>query len=322
MVRRPLISLFYHTVSDDPLPHVAPLYATKDIATFEADLAWIDGNLRPVDHATVAAHRLAGKPLPEDAVEISFDDGFEECHSVVRSLLLRYGIPATFYVIANCVDNKMLMHRNRVALCLDRLDALSEGQLERRRQRLGAALGTAATTAKQLRRAVDELDFGDNARVDAVCEILDIDVASFLRMRRPYLTREQICQLARDGFTIGAHTLNHPRLHQLPWDAVRREVLESCSWVRDLTGAERFPFAIPFNGLELDRGRLARLREEDGSMSLIYDTNNLMQDADFVVNRIWADSPRGAGGGSNIPALLCKAHLLEPLRVLRRKLTF
>ncbi|PYV38833.1 MAG: hypothetical protein DMG09_10850 [Acidobacteria bacterium] len=125
-----------------------------------------------------------------------------------------------------------------------------------------------------------------------------------------------------EGFTIGAHTSDHPELGRLAdWDEVRRQVRESCDLVREITGRARVPFAFPFNGLDLPRGALAALRDELGSIDLMYDTNNLMKDRFFIVNRIWCDTPEGASGErSNLPALLRRAHAFEPLRAVRRRM--
>jgi peptidoglycan/xylan/chitin deacetylase (PgdA/CDA1 family) len=120
------------------------------------------------------------------------------------------------------------------------------------------------------------------------------------------MTRAQIAQLHADGFTIGAHTSDHPDLGKLgDWNEVRRQVRESCDLVHEITGRTRVPFAFPFNGLDLPRNALAALRDELGCIDLMYDTNNLMKDRSFIVNRIGCDTPAGATGErSNLPVLL------------------
>lgn len=314
---RPFVSLVYHLVSDAPLPHVAPLFDYKGTAAFEADLDWIRAHFSPVGHDEVAAHRLEGRRLPKNAVEITFDDGFAECHAVARSALLRRGIPATFHVIADCVDNAVLMWRHRIALCLSQLQALSQEGFVACAEKLRAELGLAGDSREGLRDLLAGLGPEDSPRIDAACAILGVEPAAFLRDRRPYLTSAEIRQLASEGFTIGAHSLSHPRLDRIPWQAARREVLESCARVRDLTGAKRVPFAIPFNGVALERERLAELRRADPSLSLVYDSNGLRRDRAFVVNRVNVDAP-GAPGQSNLPQLLRDAHVYEALRERRR----
>jgi peptidoglycan/xylan/chitin deacetylase (PgdA/CDA1 family) len=137
------------------------------------------------------------------------------------------------------------------------------------------------------------------------------------------MTRSQIAQLHSDGFTIGSHTSDHPQLGKLPdWEEVRRQARESCDFARGITGRARVPLAFPFNGRNLPRGRLAALRREIG-IDLMYDTNGLMKDESFIVNRIPCDTPRGATGHrSNLPSILRRTYLLEPLKALRRRLRY
>jgi peptidoglycan/xylan/chitin deacetylase (PgdA/CDA1 family) len=71
-----------------------------------------------------------------------------------------------------------------------------------------------------------------------------------------YMTWPQIVELDRDGFTFGAHTVTHPDLNRLPFDAAVREMRES---KRDLEERLQHPvldFAYPYGkftpGLEAE----------------------------------------------------------------------
>jgi peptidoglycan/xylan/chitin deacetylase (PgdA/CDA1 family) len=320
---RDVTALFYHAFDHDPIPHISPLFRCKRPADFEQDLVFLKRHYHPVSHDDIVAHREGRRALPEKAVAVSFDDGFAECFSWARPLLLRYGIPATFFVCESFVDNHALMHRNKVALCLSRLEAASaeerRGLAAAAGSRLGlATLGSPTRLSTWLRR----LRFADLDAIDATCDSLGIDVSRFLRERRPYMSGDQLARLNADGFTLGAHTTDHPELGSLQtWGAVRRQVRDSCNAVRVITGRDRVPFAFPFNGLDLGRQSLAALREELGGIDLMYDTNNLMKDRAFIVNRIWCDTPQGASADrSNLPMLIRRAHALEPARAVKRRL--
>ena len=316
---RPLLSLLYHLCSDRRLPHVEHLFAYKSPDGLARDLAFLRDRYTPVGHAEVVAHRRRGRALPPNAVEISFDDGFAECFSVVRPLLLEYGIPASFFCVTDTIDNRSMMFRNTLSLCLERIEALSDDDRTRLRGWIATEFGVRTRSGAELRRWVDGLQHDDTGRIDALCARLGLDVAAILRDERPYLTSEELRQLARDGFTLGAHSCSHPRLERLPWEEARREILDSCAAIRELTGERTVPFAIPFGGLGLARDRLASLVGQEQGISLVYDTNDLMRDHPFVVNRIQADDPKGSWRGrSNLGLLIGRARVLEPLRAWRR----
>ena len=113
---RPVAAFFYHTVSDDSLPHVTPLYRCKSVREFEQDLVYLKQNFTLVGHEELVAARERGRALPARAATISFDDGFAGCFSAVRPLLLKHRIPCTFFLIRDVVGNASLMYRNKVAL--------------------------------------------------------------------------------------------------------------------------------------------------------------------------------------------------------------
>lgn len=322
VVPRDVSAVVYHAISDAPLPHVTPLYACKSTALFERDLIYLKQNFDLVSHDEIVAHRFEDRPLPPRAATVSFDDGFAECHDVARPLLLKHGVPCTFFIITGLVGTDGLMYRNRLALCLDRLAHMDARRREDARERVNAGLGEASPTVDVLLARLRRLAYADRDRIDEVCRILEIDVAAWSREHRPYMTWAQLAQLHSDGFVLGGHTIDHPRLGGLDSAPSRREqIVGSCRWVAELTGRDRVPFAFPFNGVDVDRDELAAVREESGGIDLIYDTNDLMKDRDFIVNRIWGDTPVGGDAlKSNLPGLLRRAHLFEPVRGMKRRL--
>lgn len=309
------MSFFYHTVSDKPLAHIRNLFACKNVAQFEQDLILLEERFGLPTH-----QEISGRRSERWSAAISFDDGLRECFDLVRPLLLKHGVPCTFFVITDAIDNRLLMFRNKVSLFLDRWRSLTSADRAARREKLGQRFEAPNSSDGEFLAWIDRLPAHRVDDIDALCESLDIDCDRFLRDQRPYMTREQILQLHRDGFTIGAHTRTHPRLWELKDPSeVEREIIESCAAVRDLTGQAKVPFAFPFNGLWMDRDRIEAIRKKTGFIDLFYDSNNLMKDRDFVVNRIWVDSPDGAASGrSNLPRMLRRAHALEPIRAMKR----
>jgi peptidoglycan/xylan/chitin deacetylase (PgdA/CDA1 family) len=321
LVAGDLTHVLYHSFTASPIPHIAPLFACKSPGDLERDLLYLNSRFHLVSHDDTVFHRKKGWRLPPNAAAVSFDDGFIECFTVARPLLLAHGIPATFFVCKSFIDNKALMFRNKIALCVSRIADATPAELSRLTGSLRARFGIAVNSRTEVQTWLFGLDFAGRDIIDAACECLSVDVPAFLRDRRPYMTREQIAQLYTEGFTIGAHTSDHPELGKLEnWNEVRRQVSESCDLVREITGRTLVPFAFPFNGLDLPRDGIASLRDKLG-IDLMYDTNNLIKDRSFIVNRIPCDTPEGANRErSNLPALLWRAYTLEPLRAIRRRM--
>jgi peptidoglycan/xylan/chitin deacetylase (PgdA/CDA1 family) len=315
-----LHAFFYHVVSDRPLAHVRHLYAYKSPAQFAQDLALLARRFRLVAHEDIVRHVRGEGRLPPGAAAISFDDGFGECFDVVRPLLLAHGVPCTFFVVRDLLDNRLLMHKNAVSLCLEALAGWPDAGIPDLASRLAVALDVRLRGRAEIVRLLRRFTVHDRERVAVAAGALGVDLEAALR-ERPYLTLDQVRQLARDGFTIGGHTCRHAELDSFPEFAdAEGEIVDSCRFVRDLTGRAEVPFAITFNGLRIPRTALASLLGRHPFISLVYDTNDLLADHPLVVNRIWADTPAGATAeASNLPFLLKRAKALEPIRRWKRR---
>lgn len=78
------------------------------------------------------------------------------------------------------------------------------------------------------------------------------------------LTREQLRQLAAAGMTIGAHTMSHPMLSQLPVALARAEMAESRACLEAALGKRVWAFAYPFGDAQSITPQVLELAEETG----------------------------------------------------------
>ncbi|MCW5876642.1 MAG: polysaccharide deacetylase family protein [Anaerolineales bacterium] len=318
LVRRDVVGIFYHAVSDERLAHIQHLYPPERVGRFEAALRYIKKHYHPVSDAELEAHRLQGRPLPRRALHLSFDDGFAECFTVARPLLLQYGIPCTFYITTDWIDNQRMFQRNKASLCIEAIGQLAPDAVKMVLTSLNNALETRLTSAADFKRWILGLAPEDEPVVDMAARMLGIDVNEYLRERQPYMTRQQIEQLQRDGFTIGAHTRKHTKLALLPPGEAEAELVESARIVQGITGTERVSFSFPYSATGLERSWLADLRRRHPFLGLFYDTRDLLEDEPFIVNRVWAEKAehRGAGRETNLPALLHAAYRAEAYRAM------
>jgi peptidoglycan/xylan/chitin deacetylase (PgdA/CDA1 family) len=317
-IRRKVVGIFYHSVSDERLPHIQHLYPPEPVARFEAALAYIVKNFKPVTEEQLEAHRLHGASLPRGALHLSFDDGFAECFTVARPLLLKYGIPCTFFITSEWVDNKTMFYRNKVSLCIERLAELTHDAARMVFTSLNNALGTRISDDASFKAWIMKLEPKDEPTIDMTVKMLGLDLKDYLQTRKPYMTREQILALHKDGFSIGAHTRSHTKLSLLPWEQAEVEIVESARFIQEITGQPKVAFSFPYSATGTDRKLLAEIRARHPFLGLFYDTRDLRSDEAFMVNRIWAEKEayRTAGETSNLPALLHAAYRAEAYNVM------
>jgi peptidoglycan/xylan/chitin deacetylase (PgdA/CDA1 family) len=111
MVGRPRESatlpiLMYHHVDDVPriLFDRQRIDLTVSPLAFRRQLELIEANgARSVSLADLMHYLRGGEPLPERAVVLTFDDGYDDNYRVAYPLLRQFGMSATFFVVANLV---------------------------------------------------------------------------------------------------------------------------------------------------------------------------------------------------------------------------
>ncbi|HEV2392313.1 MAG TPA: polysaccharide deacetylase family protein [Verrucomicrobiae bacterium] len=77
----------------------------------------------------------------------------------------------------------------------------------------------------------------------------------------------EVLELHRAGIEFGSHSVNHPRLVELDWPAVRSEICESKSEIEQRLGEGVTTFCYPYAFPQADRqfaGRFAQLLRETG----------------------------------------------------------
>ena len=307
IVRRKVINLFYHLVSDQPQPHVRHLYPYRPVELFEQDLVHIKRHYQPISYSQLVGGKFNDRGEQKPAVHISFDDGFAECFNFARPLLLKYGIPCTFFLTTNFIDNASMYYRNKVSLCIEKVLNGQEGPTADDLAMVSAEFGSDLANREEFVSWIKSIT--DESVVERICKILGLDTDQYLIDHKPYLTRSQILTLAADGFSLGAHSRRHQKLVRLSQPEMEAEIVGSCQEVAELTGQTSVPFSFPNSGDGLDRQFLRDLRHSHPEIGLVFDTKGLKPNQDGIINRIWVEAPRlNPDGKSKLPAIVKHAY--------------
>ncbi len=314
LLRPPVAVFCYHAVSGEALDHVCH-YPYKSEREFEDDIVYLKKHYRILSYAQYRS-LTAGQDKPDSpSCLITFDDGFAQCHSVVRPILRKHGASAVFFVTTGLLDNTTLAPEHTASLCLT---ALARGCSRDLLKKINSAADTTFASSAGVQEFLREFHFAKSNAIAAIAGVLHIDPARYARERAPFLTRGQVRALSAEGFTIGGHGVSHVRLDLVGREEARREITASCREVADMTGQEHVPFAFPHHGLRLDTQLFSEIRRDCSLVDLFFDAGWLWDESTFMRNRIWADSRWGIiRGRSNLPRLL----RLSYADYLRRKNT-
>ncbi len=215
---------FYHTVSNQRLPHISNLYPIKTVKEFENDLDFLLTIAKPIDLQTLIFHTKNKIAFTENVFHLSFDDGLREVYDVVAPILLAKKISATVFLNSDFIDNKNLMFRNKVSLLLEK---------------------------NPQDRTVLNFRHSDTEKIDFLLAQNNINWQDFLLKQQPYLNQKQIQELHNQGFTFGAHSANHPEYRYISLDEQKRQTETSLAKVQEITGSNLRCFSFPFTDEEV-----------------------------------------------------------------------
>lgn len=253
---------FYHSISNTPPPHILN-YRIFDEKAFEAHLDYYLRYFKPI-----TLEELVHNPSRNTKqFHLSFDDGLKECEEVIAPILLRKGVPATFFINSGFVDNNEMFHRYKASLILRELkshpDSETEGFLKRHNIDRENLLQT---------------PFSKRGVLDEATDMLRIDMGSYLQKHQPYLSSEQIINLDSKGFSIGGHSHKHPEFWKISPKKQQKHVRKSMAWIERNVPQKIKAFAFPYTDDGVSEEFIQNLHEQNicditfGTAGLKYDS--------------------------------------------------
>jgi peptidoglycan/xylan/chitin deacetylase (PgdA/CDA1 family)/SAM-dependent methyltransferase len=245
------VVLLYHRI--DATPDVHGLGIPPDL--FESHLQWLRTNCHVVSIEDLLSTPL--EALPERAVALTFDDGYEDNLRVAMPLLERFGCAAAFFLTTSGLQKEVEYWWDTLERVL--LQGVTPGVLDMTGAGISLRLKTATaddrraahwqlhdrlvhTTLETRTRAVDHLKGWAGPGIPRV---------------RPMLADEVRRLALLGGVTIGAHTVNHL---SLPDNAdVRLAEMDNCQVeLKRMIGREIDLVAYPYGAVDRETAAIAR----------------------------------------------------------------
>jgi peptidoglycan/xylan/chitin deacetylase (PgdA/CDA1 family) len=242
---------FYHLVSDEEVPHVKFLYRTKTVKEFTSDLEFLLKHYKPIGVGDLISSLKSGRQLPANSFMLSFDDGLKEFHDVVAPVLLKKGIPATCFLNSGFIDNKDLFYRYKASLLIGRLGELNASGC--RQEEIGTWFWEHHFPGGINPNNLLKISYGNRFLLNDLGGLLEFDFKEYLRKYSPYLDSEQVNSLIKQGFSFGAHSIDHPEYRLIPEHEQVLQTVESVRVLRQMFGLPFNLFAFPFTDFGIGR---------------------------------------------------------------------
>ncbi len=242
-----LLFPLYHSVSNNSPIHLKHLYRVKNMLEFETDIDFILRYFKPIDTKQLIEHINEEKPLKNNSVLFTFDDGLREMYDVIFPILLKKGIPAIFFINSEFVDNKDLFYRYKASLLIHKIEANSMSL------KSIARVLNIEESIPPVKKAILNINYLNKQILDELAEEIEFSFNDYLKNEKPYLTINDLSSLQKKGFVIGAHSVDHPEYFNLSLDQQINQTITSINWVKNNLNPAYNLFAFPFTDYKVSK---------------------------------------------------------------------
>jgi peptidoglycan/xylan/chitin deacetylase (PgdA/CDA1 family) len=241
--------IMYHSVMNDPSSAIMTLGdIVHSTEVFRGQMEVIARHFHAVSLEHVLLFLKGEKPLPRRAVVVTFDDGYADNYYAANEILRPLGIPGVFYVTVDCVDRQRPPWPSLLRYAF--LNSKREGWTEPDGSMW--ALSSTQSRLQALDRATEhcsKLSGRPQDRfVDALQQQLETEPPPL--SQRLMMTWDEVRRLARNGHTVGSHTMTHPNMAYIAESDARTELAESKRRLEQELAAPIVHFSYPCPALD------------------------------------------------------------------------
>jgi peptidoglycan/xylan/chitin deacetylase (PgdA/CDA1 family) len=241
--------LAYHRVRDFDAQYEFDLdLVSATPAQFRWQVDYVRKHFAPIRLADLVGFLDEGRPLPRNAILITFDDGFLDNYETAFPILKDVGVPATFFVSTGYIGGTATFWFDEVYHIIlttrEKRIAIVDGpvlEFNDREERRRAA----ASLLRQMKKV-------DNANrlawIDALRKATGVGLPLKGSPDSRVMNWEQIREMSSQGMDIASHTVTHPILSQVSNEQLTRELVDSKKAIANETGIEPCVLAYPVGG--------------------------------------------------------------------------
>lgn len=220
--------LMYHRI----LPKDDPRYAAEEPGmlitpeTLALHFSEVQKLFTPVHLSQWLADKEAGKPLPEKACAITFDDGWFDNYQYAWPVIQRFQMPASIFIVADMMGTEREFWPNLLAKLQQELSPEQLSQQLYWLPNIEAIVARTLPKAEELAQLIDSAKALNDAELYQKLEPL---VAQLPKQQAALMNWQQVAELNQSPLIeFGSHTCNHYRLNQkLGADSCRHEIQTS-----------------------------------------------------------------------------------------------
>ncbi|NLE00454.1 MAG: polysaccharide deacetylase family protein [Fibrobacter sp.] len=268
-----IIYPYLHIVSDEPLSHLKHLYKYKNTKQFRDDITQLCRKYVPVRLNDIIDKKNS-EQVKKTAFLLTIDDGFREVYEIIAPILIKEGVSATFFIASNFIDNKELYFGHKKSLLLEH--CISNVSMQ---SKIALTLIKYKLYNGNVIESLKRINYNTKDVLDIIAHDIHYDFESYLSEKKPYLTTEQIHWLIDKGFSVGAHSINHPRYSIISKEEQVRQTVESVRKIRNKFNLQYGAFAFPHSDSGVSKNVFKKIFES-GIVDITFGTAGMIADSE------------------------------------------
>jgi peptidoglycan/xylan/chitin deacetylase (PgdA/CDA1 family) len=271
-----LILPLYHSVNDTIPPHLLYLYEVHNKNEFVRDLDILLKQFHPIDLSELIDIIQNNKPINKPCFHLTFDDGLSSFFNTVAPILKQKGIPATNFLNSAFIGNRELFFRHKVSLIIDKLHhQKGNTQLWENYHRWSKQN---QLSKEYYQKLLLSIQYDERHILDELAPLLEMDFLKYLQENKPYLEKQQITSLISQGFTFGAHSIDHPEFRFIAGKDQLRQTTDSVNAISTEFNLPYRVFSFPFTDYGISRSFFETIYN-DKTVELTFGTAGIKDDS-------------------------------------------
>ena len=225
--------------------------------------------------------RMKAKDVPDNAIVITFDDGYRDVYTHALPILKKYSIPATIFLTTDAIDSRRILWHDMVFSAFKRTTALSLKDFGHDTKTYSLTTSEARLFAeREVLQFLKSLD--QQTRMSWISYLTDqLQVVGIKEMPSLMMTWNEIKLMHQEGISFGSHTHTHPILSKISSYEVYKEVHDSKQLIEAKLGIPANCFAYPNGKMDDFNETTKSLLKEAGytcALTTIFGSNEYYQD--------------------------------------------
>ena len=235
---------------------------------FEWQLKLIKKHFNPVSFLTLSKMVYENKPIPNNTIVITIDDGYRNFYQIAYPLLKKHQIPATLFVTTGFVSGQLWLWPDQLKWILQQ--AASEKQNIQCHAVEVTLVGDPSADWQTLNDlCLSMSDEDKHAFIFKLAECLAVDISDHAPPLYESCSWQELAEMQNNGIEIGGHTVSHPSLGQVSLEKAEQEISGCLAEINHQLGEQPRTFCYP-NGQPSDYSEnIKQLVEQAGFVNAV-----------------------------------------------------